>query len=180
MVMLQRLKLSTKILALGILITALYLGLLGWIYPRFQSKMYENKNEMIENLVTSSVDMVDHYAALAKDGKMTEEEAKEQAKEALRTMRYGDNDYFFVVNTDVVTEMHPIDPKLEGQSMTDTKDPNGKALFVEMVNVAKNKGSGSVDYMWPKIRIFQACAQDFIREAAARVGLGRRHRHLRG
>ena len=30
------------------------------------------------------------------------------------------------------------------------KDVNGKMFFAEFVNVAKDKGEGWVDYMWPK------------------------------
>ena len=30
------------------------------------------------------------------------------------------------------------------------KDVNGKMFFVEYINLAKTKGEGWVDYMWPK------------------------------
>jgi methyl-accepting chemotaxis protein len=39
---------------------------------------------------------------------------------------------------------------LDGKDLTDNKDPNGKYLFREFVRVAKEKGAGFVDYMWPK------------------------------
>ncbi|MBF0377294.1 MAG: cache domain-containing protein [Desulfamplus sp.] len=45
---------------------------------------------------------------------------------------------------------HPIKPKLVGQMMKGLKDVNGKLFFVEFINVAKEKGEGWVDYMWPK------------------------------
>ena len=46
--------------------------------------------------------------------------------------------------------MHPIKPELEGKSMSEVKDPTGKVLFVEFVNVVKASGAGFVDYLWPK------------------------------
>ena len=49
-----------------------------------------------------------------------------------------------------VMAMHPTNPKLEGQDLSATKDPDGKALFNEMVSVAKTRGAGLVDYRWPK------------------------------
>ncbi len=46
--------------------------------------------------------------------------------------------------------MHPMKPQLNGKSLSAVKDPTGKALFVEMVSVAKTSGAGFVHYMWPK------------------------------
>jgi len=39
-------------------------------------------------------------------------------------------------------------PKLVGQNHFQVKDPNGKLFVQEMVNVAKTKGSGWVEYSW--------------------------------
>jgi methyl-accepting chemotaxis protein len=46
--------------------------------------------------------------------------------------------------------MHPIKYKMEGQNMVDLKDSNGKLFFIAINEVAKTKGAGWVDYMWPK------------------------------
>jgi len=46
--------------------------------------------------------------------------------------------------------MHPIKHKMEGKELIGLKDITGKRFFVEMTNIAKEKGSGWVDYMWPK------------------------------
>jgi methyl-accepting chemotaxis protein len=45
--------------------------------------------------------------------------------------------------------LHPIEPELDGKNLSGSKAPNGKKLFVEFVNVCRNKGRGFVDYMWP-------------------------------
>jgi cytochrome c len=45
---------------------------------------------------------------------------------------------------------HPYKPKLVGRDLSMFKDTNGKQFFNEFVKVAKEKGSGWVDYMWPK------------------------------
>jgi hypothetical protein len=41
--------------------------------------------------------------------------------------------------------MHPTRPKLDGTSLSELKDPNGKALFVEMVAVVRRRGIVGVD-----------------------------------
>ena len=45
---------------------------------------------------------------------------------------------------------HPIKYKMQGNSYSHLKDSNGKFFFVEMSKVAKEQGSGWVDYTWPK------------------------------
>jgi methyl-accepting chemotaxis protein len=47
--------------------------------------------------------------------------------------------------------MHPIKPELDGKDLSNTADPNGKKLFVEMVKAVKSGGGdGLVPYQWPK------------------------------
>ena len=58
--------------------------------------------------------------------------------------------YIWIHDLDGVMCMHPIKPKMEGQRLIGLKDSNGKFLFADMNKVAKEKGSGWVDYMWPK------------------------------
>jgi len=45
--------------------------------------------------------------------------------------------------------MHPANPELETKSILDMKDANGKTFMREFIETAK-KGSGWVDYIWPK------------------------------
>ncbi len=45
---------------------------------------------------------------------------------------------------------HPYKPKLVGKDLTLFKDIKGKQFFNEFVKVANEKGSGWVDYYWPK------------------------------
>ena len=69
--------------------------------------------------------------------------------------------------------MHPYKPEMDGQDLTDNKDPNGKHLFVEFARVAKEKGEGFVDYFWPKYG-GQTPAQALLREAVQGMGVGDR------
>jgi len=48
-------------------------------------------------------------------------------------------------------KMHPVMPQTEGNPGNPSlKDANGKFIVVAMNEVAKNKGAGWVDYVWPK------------------------------
>ena len=58
--------------------------------------------------------------------------------------------YVFLMDLDGKMIAHPMSPALIGQNVLDKKDKGdpGKLLFVEMVEVAKGKGEGWVEYMW--------------------------------
>ncbi len=84
-------------------------------------------------------------------------EMQEQAKRQVASMRLSDGNYFFIINQQAVTIMHPIKPQLEGKDVSQVKDQKGKALFVEMAEVASQKGAGFVDYWWSKPNETEAC-----------------------
>jgi methyl-accepting chemotaxis protein len=65
-------------------------------------------------------------------------------------MRYGNNDYFFIIDMQNRMLMNPTAAKLIGQDMSEMKDPNGKRLFIEINETVRRHGSGFVDYLWQK------------------------------
>jgi cytochrome c len=58
--------------------------------------------------------------------------------------------YIWVHDMNGITHMHPVKYKLEGKSTMAIKDANGKLFFAEMNKIAKEKGAGWLEYMWPK------------------------------
>jgi len=137
--------------------TIVLLALLAIVLITFTSlnmqkkQLLEAKKEMLKELVESSYSTISYYDSLAKEGKLTDEEAKKLAKEAIKVLRYGENDYFWINDMTPTMVMHPIKPELDGKDLSKAKDPNGKYLFVEFVNeVKKSQKSGFVPYLWPK------------------------------
>jgi hypothetical protein len=66
-------------------------------------------------------------------------------------MRYGDGEYFFIVDAQNNFVMHAAKPALEGKSGTELRDPNGKMIIQELVRVALgNERGGAVDYAFAK------------------------------
>ena len=148
--MLKNLKLSTKIFLLGMGITVMFIALLAWIYPRFQSKMYEAKENQTRHVVETAYGVINYYSKQAEDGAMSEKEAKQAAMLSVKGLRYNGEEYFWINDMEPRMIMHPFTPELDGKSVADKKDPNGKRIFVEMTNVCKAEGEGKVEYMWPK------------------------------
>ncbi len=83
---------------------------------------------------------------------VSEEKLKADAIAIIEALRYGpeNKDYFWINDMEPRMVMHPYKPKLNGKSLSGVKDPKGKRLFVEFVNVCNKKGEGFVDYYWPK------------------------------
>ena len=94
---------------------------------------------------------------MSESGKITEEEAKEQALEAVRNMRYGvdyDKDgvndgYFWIDSTDYTLVMHPILTEQEGDNRKEIKDQNGVYILQNIMKTAE-KGGGFNEFYFTK------------------------------
>ncbi len=76
---------------------------------------------------------------------------KEIALAAVRNMRYNEGgDYIWITDMAPKMIMHPVTPELNGKDLTDLKDPAGKRLFVDMTEVCRRDGAGTVHYLWPR------------------------------
>ncbi|SHO50954.1 cache domain-containing protein [Desulfopila aestuarii] len=122
----------------------------GFILPRIEGQLMERKREMIHALSEAALSSVKHYANIAASGTMTVEEAKQQAAEHLRDLRYGPEgkDYFWINDTHPYMIMHPYRPDLEGKDVTEETDPAGQKLFQDFLEAVKVTGGGYVNYHW--------------------------------
>ncbi len=111
--------------------------------------MDERKASVRQNVEVAH-SLVNYYYTQSTSGKLPEADAKKQAMEALRTLRYSGNEYFWINDFTPVMIMHPFRPDLEGKDLSENKDPTGLRLFVEFARVAKASGADFVLYMWPK------------------------------
>ena len=86
-------------------------------------------------------------------GKMSEDEAKAEAKEIVRNMRYRDDDsgYFWIDDTDYILIMHPILTDKEGSNRKDLTDKNGvKIVQTEMKVVSGPDKGGFSEFYFTK------------------------------
>ena len=139
-----RLRLMSLFVAL--ILAALSMGTTTYIAHSMRTDMSTKTRELVE----SAVSLIASYQAQAQAGSLSEDQAKRQALLAVKALRYGHNDYFWVNDMAPTMLMHPIKPELDGRDISQTRDPNGKALFVEMVKVVQAQGEGQVDYMWAR------------------------------
>ena len=83
-------------------------------------------------------------------GTLTREQAQDTAARAVATLRYDGQEYFWINDMTPRVVMHPTNPKLNGQDVSQLKDPNGFALFSAFVDTVRREGKGFVAYQWPK------------------------------
>lgn len=142
----SRMSLNRK---LWLALALVWIGLLGvgaWSAFETRATMLAERKAGIANLVDSAAGIVSAYHALAQGGKLSEADAKRDALASLAAMRYGDSGYLFVMDSQPVVLMHPTLPKLVGTQVGDYKDPDGKPLFVTILNAAKATGRGFAEY----------------------------------
>ncbi|HBE42860.1 MAG TPA: hypothetical protein DDW27_16980 [Bacteroidales bacterium] len=135
----------------ALLAFALFAGLIFfYLIPVFERVMMERKRHLINQVTSTAYSLLDYYHSREINGELEQEEAKERARSAINTIRYGDEhkDYFWI--TDMYPRMivHPYRPDLNGKDLTDFHDSRGKTIFVEFVNAVTAKGESYVEYMW--------------------------------
>jgi len=141
-------------------ITALSLGGTGIIFLNkalHQAEhAYENafnngyKTE-IKSQVQSAIAILEGFYNQAKSGAISEDEAKKQAMETIRNMRYRDDGsgYMWIDDTDYNLVMHPILPDQEGSNRYELKDQNG-VMITQNIIASAQAGGGYNEFYFTK------------------------------
>ncbi|MDB6051918.1 MAG: chemotaxis protein [Pseudomonas sp.] len=126
----------------------LTLGML--MLKQVHTDLYAGKTEKTHHLVETVSGILTYFHDQEVAGKLSREQAQQQAQGTIRGLRYNQNEYFWINDLRPVMIMHPVNQKLEGQDLSGIKDPEGVFVFNEMVAIAKSKGAGPLNYLWPK------------------------------
>jgi PAS domain S-box-containing protein len=116
--------------------------------PFIKEVLMNSKYKIVQSEVATALSVVNGYYLLECSGKMNRQEAQGAAKEILRMMRYGNNEYFFIVDYDYISIMHPQRKNFDGAPMEKIQDSEGKYFIKELVNIAKREKSGFLRYRW--------------------------------
>ncbi len=129
---------NAKALVTGFFVLA---GLLGTASPALsqQSPPASEKAKQIEALVDKAA------ALIESQGKAAFTEFRKSGSEW-----FSGDAYLFAYDTNLNVLLNAAFPKREGTNTTGQKDSNGKLFHDEFVKVTQSKGSGWVDYMFPK------------------------------
>jgi cytochrome c len=119
----------------------IFLGLAGNVSPAFSqlSPPASERAKQTEVFVNKAA------ALIEANGKASFSEFRKKDSEWF----HGDT-YLFVYDLKANVLLNPAFPQREGTNVTGQKDGKGKLFHDEIIHVAETKGSGWVDYMFPK------------------------------
>ncbi|WP_194435159.1 methyl-accepting chemotaxis protein [Vibrio fluminensis] len=134
----------TSIVSLSILL--IVLACLVNLFQQKEATLTERKAKLSAQVQTA-LSVTQHY--YEKRESLGDKKAQQFALEALNSLRYDDNNYFWVVDQNVQIVMHPIKPELNGENANSFQDASGKYYWREMVSLSQNSTqSGYLDYQW--------------------------------
>lgn len=110
----------------------------------YETAMLDGYNTEIKAEVQSVISVLQAEYTQVESGALTEEEAKAEAAEIIRAMRYGDDGsgYFWIDATDYTLVMHPILPDQEGNNRYELEDQNGVMIIQEIMKVCTGADGG--------------------------------------
>lgn len=123
------------------------------IVPLVEESMLGQKRQMLKELTSTAVSIIDSYVALEQRGVLSLEEAQSKAATEIRAMRYGaeNKDYFFITDMHPHMVMHPYRSDLTNQDLTnyfESENSTGFPIFVEIVKLVGAAQQGYLEYQW--------------------------------
>lgn len=134
------------LLAISLLVGPLFL----YLIPAFEEALLARKREMIRELTRSAASILEEYHREEMDGRFTRADAQAAAIMRIQYLRYGKEgkDYFWITDDHPRMVMHPYRTDLNGQDLSEYRDPAGNRVFVEMVRLARQGREGYLEYVW--------------------------------
>jgi len=145
-----KLTLRMKLWALVVLAGLACISIAGAALWLDKQSLYQDRKEALRFVVQTAHGLANGYEAEVKAGKLTREQAFERFKANINTMFYNGKDYIFVQNLNYQTVVHPFRPDVIGKDQRDNKDSNGVYFVRALVDTARTKGEGFVEYAYPK------------------------------
>ena len=146
--MLNHLRVRTQLISIFVAAVLGMISLQFIMLIEMRSRLLEDHKKTVKSAVDVAVATLDFYHKLEASGKLDKATAQEQAKAALRHVRYLGSEYFYIYNLQGINQMHATRPDFEGKDKNDMLDPQGRPIVKLLLNAAK--GSGYVEIEFPR------------------------------
>lgn len=146
----RTLRFTSKALIISLAFLLPLLSLLVWQIDSHARQAMQARQNATRQHVEIAHGLLEWAHGQELGGQMSREQAQAVAREALSRLRYDKNEYFWINDMQPRMVMHPFKPELDGQDLSQFKDPNGFAMFVAFADKARREGQGFVNYQWPK------------------------------
>ncbi|KZN58324.1 methyl-accepting chemotaxis protein [Pseudoalteromonas luteoviolacea CPMOR-1] len=144
---------STLTLRLKIIFfaVAIFIALISVAVLGLQSLRHASETDniaRINQLMKSTVNIVEQFEQFVKAGDLSEADAKKLAAQILRENKYHDSEYVYVVDEELNFVAAPHDPQLHGTSFNDFKDAQGNSIGRLVERKVGNKTNRIITYHW--------------------------------
>lgn len=102
-------------------------------------------------------DRVDEAHAIASHlyklniGPLGPKRTQDLIREALRPIRFNSGrGYYFATDIHGVEQLMPVRPEMEHSNILNLRDPSGRSVVKDLIDIAATKGEGFYSYLWPK------------------------------
>jgi methyl-accepting chemotaxis protein len=133
-------------IAMGVVTLPLLLLHPLYVLPTVRSQLHKDRLRTMQQVVETAHGVLVHFEERVRRGELTTAQAQSQAARLLQGMRYDGNEYFWVSDLEPRLVMHPHLPKMVGTSVKDYRDARDKAVFVDIAELARKQGMGSLEY----------------------------------
>lgn len=146
----KRTGLKAKVIMIGATIVVVFVLCIMVIAVRIQQITMAEKKKEMKGLVQTAITSLAYYEAAHARGEMSLKEAQQHAMNVLKNARYGEGNYFWIIDTAPKMIMHPYKPELDNTEIGSYTDAHGTAVYQNMVAVCTQRGEGYVQYWWPR------------------------------
>ncbi|PTP13155.1 methyl-accepting chemotaxis protein [Vibrio sp. 10N.286.51.C3] len=141
--------LSIKLKLVSIVILSVVLLVMASTFNLMQQRAssMEERQDKLSAQVETAVSLANYY--YSQRSVLGEEVAKDRALQAIKTLRYDNTNYFWILNQQLNIISHPLKPELDGTNAGNLRDGAGKHHWREMVTISRTpEEKGFLDYQW--------------------------------
>jgi methyl-accepting chemotaxis protein len=128
--MIKRLSIGMKLALITVTLSTVLVLLTAYMLSELRSTMIEERKVKLRALVEMAVNVVNRYSQLETDGKLSGEQARKEAINALSGLNFDGGNYFFVFDRKGALVWHPTRKEQIGQNMLTQQDAQARANYV--------------------------------------------------
>ncbi len=140
--------LGRKILVFSLGIFLAFISTAFWGLQALSNSSESDNIARINQLMKSTVNIVEQFEKLAQSGQLSESQAKLFASQLLRENKYHDSEYVYVVDESLDFIAAPHDPQLHGTSFNDFRDAEGNSIGEMVQQLVGQQTSKIITYHW--------------------------------
>ena len=116
----------------------------------YRATLTQDIEKQLKDQTESAISVINYVYGLQQSGALTEEQAKKEAADRVRSMRYDNGAGYFWVDTYDGTNVVLLGRSSEGKNRMNLTDPTGKHFIEEMIQNGMKDGGGFTDLMFAK------------------------------